>query len=151
MAQNAPHTPYAFDPEALVEFSFTNSDMADVVQHLARLTGWSVFYDPAQVRGKVTIVTPGKVPLAQAIRLVQGVTRPYGHLMQVLTPYHPHPIPFAALLATLTRPPEQRDAVVWRSSNARDPLARVCPCGPQGSNYPLLPFWVDVIVDQRRQ
>ena len=116
-----------FDPDVLVEFHFTNSEVTDVIHHLARLTGWSVFYDPAQVRGKVTIITPGKVPLAQAVRLLQGVTRPYGHAIQVLTPHSPQAVPLAAVLTTLAPPPEQRDAVVWRSSNARGPQSRPTP------------------------
>jgi hypothetical protein len=140
-----------FDPDVLVEFHFTNSEVTDVMRHLARLTGWSVFYDPAQVRGKVTIITPGKVPLAHAVRLLQGVTRPYGHAIQVLTPHSPQAVPLAAVLTTLAPPPEQRDAVVWRSSNARGPQSRPYACEPQGYHTPWSPFWMDVIVDQRRQ
>jgi hypothetical protein len=139
-----------FDPEVPVEFNFTNSEVGDVVRHLVRLTGWSVFYDPAQVRGKVTIITPGKVPLAQAVRLLQGVTRPYAHAIQVLTPHGPQAVPLAAVLTTLLPPPEQRDAVVWRSSNARGPQSRPYSCEPQGYSTPWVPLWMDVIVDQRR-
>jgi hypothetical protein len=134
-----------------VEFNFTNSEIADVVQHLARLTGWSVFYDPAQVRGKVTIIIPGKVSLAHAVRLMQGVTRPYGQAIQVLTPHSPQAVPLAAVLAALLEPPARRDAVVWHSSNASGPQS--CPCaGDQyGSPSPSWPLWMDVIVDQRRR
>jgi hypothetical protein len=150
MAQDTHISPAVFDPDILVEFNFTNRDITDVIHHLAQLTGWSVFYDPAQVRGKVTIITPGKVPLAQAVRLMQGVTRPYSHAIQVLPPHSPHPVPLTAVLATLTPPPEQHDAVVWRSSNVRRPHSHPYPCDQQGSAYPSLPFWVDVIVDHRR-
>jgi hypothetical protein len=139
-----------FDPDVLVEFHFTNSEVTDVIHHLARLTGWSVFYDPAQVRGKVTIITPGKVPLAQAVRLLQGVTRPSAHAIQVLTPHSPQAVPLAAVLTTLVPPPEQRGAVVWRSSNARGPQSRPYSCEPQGYSTPWAPLWMDVIVDQRR-
>lgn len=139
-----------FDPQALVEFNFTDSDVGEVVRHFVQFTGWSVFYDPAQVRGKVTIVTPGKVPLAQAVRLLQGILRTYGQAIQVLTPSSPQPVPLAVALAELSQPPERRDVLVWRSSHARDPQARPCACDQRGSTYPLSLPWIDVIVDQRR-
>jgi hypothetical protein len=151
LAQDTPISPAVFDPDVLVEFNFTNRDITDVIHHLAQLTGWSVFYDPAQVRGKVTIITPGKVPLAQAVRLMQGVTRPYGQAIQVLPPHSPQPVPLTAVLAALNPPPEQRDAVVWRSSNADGTQSHPCSCDQQGNTYPSLPFWVDVIVDHRRR
>jgi hypothetical protein len=135
----------------MVEFNFTHSEIADVIHHLTQLTGWSVFYDPTQVRGKVTIVTPGKVPLAHAVRLLQGVTRPYSHAIQVLTPDSPHAVPLAAVLTALSGSPSQPDAVVWRNSDARGPQSRPYSCEPQYNASPLLPFWVDVLVDQRRR
>jgi hypothetical protein len=151
MAQDTHLSPDVFDPDVLVEFNFINREITDVIHHLAQLTGWSVFYDPVQVGGKITIITPGKVPLAQAVRLMQGVTRPYGHAIQVLPPHSPQPVPLMAALATLIPPPEQRDAVVWCSSNACGPQSRPSRCDQRGSAYPVLPFWVDVIVDHRRR
>jgi type II secretory pathway component GspD/PulD (secretin) len=139
-----------FDPQTLVEFNFTNSDIGDVVRHFVRSTGWSVFYDPAQVRGKVTIVTPGQIPLAQATRLLQGVIRTYGQAIQVLTPNSPQPVPLATALAELFQASERRDVLVWSSSNARDPQSRPCVCDPQGTPYPLGPFGGQVIIDERR-
>ena len=149
MAQDTSVFSSTFAPHAMVEFNFTSSEITDVIHHLTRLTGWSVFYDPTQVYGKVTIVTPGKVPLAHAVRLLQGATRPYSHAIQVLTPYSPHAVPFAAVLTALSHPPPQPDAVVWRNSDARGPQSRPYPCEPQNAS-PLPPLWVDVIVDQRR-
>jgi len=149
-AQDASPSHPDFDPQALVEFNFTNSDISDVVRHFVRSTGWSVFYDPAQVRGKVTIVTPGQIPLAQAVRLLQGVIRTYGQAIQVLTPNSPQPVPLAIALAELSQPAERRDVLVWSSSNARDPQSRPYVCDPQSTIYPLLPFGGHVIVDERR-
>jgi type II secretory pathway component GspD/PulD (secretin) len=151
LAQDAGLSAAVFDADMLVEFNFTHSEITDVIQHLARLTGWSVFYDPAQVRGKVTIITPGKVPLAHAVRLMQGVTRPYGQAIQVLTPHGPQVVPLAAVLATLLQPAAQRDAVVWHSSNASGPQSRPWPCDQYGNASPSWPLWMDVIVDQRRR
>jgi len=151
LAQDTGISPAAFDPEAMVAFSFTNSEITDVIQHLVRLTGWSVFYDPAQVRGKVTIITPGKVPLAHAVRLVQGAVRPYGQAIQVLTPDSPHTVPLAAVLTTLSSAAEQRHAVVWRSTSAGGPASHPCPGDASGSPYPVWPIWMDVIVEPRRR
>jgi type II secretory pathway component GspD/PulD (secretin) len=150
MAQDTSVFSSALAPHDLVEFNFTNSDITDVIHHLTQLTGWSVFYDPTQVRGKITIVTPGKVPLAHAVRLLQGVTRPYSHAIQVLTPNSPQAMPLAAVLTALSHSTPQPDAVVWRNSDARGPQSRPYSCAPQHNASPLLPFWVDVLVDQRR-
>jgi hypothetical protein len=150
MPQDAAPSRHDLDPHALVEFNFTNSDIGEVVHHFVQFTGWPVFYDAALVRGKVTIVTPGKIPLAQAARLLRGVLRTHGQSIQVLTPRHPQPVPLAAVLTELSQPPERRDVLVWRSSNARDPQARPGVCDQRGSTYPLSLPWIDVIVDQRR-
>jgi type II secretory pathway component GspD/PulD (secretin) len=136
------------DLQRLVEFTFTASDISEVIHHLAQLTGWSVFYDPDQVRGKVSIVTPGKIPLEQAIRLVQGATRSYGQAIQVLTPNQPQPVPLAAVLASLSSFPEPPEVIVWRNSNARDPQSPPCTCEQQYGAYPM-PYWFNVIVDER--
>ncbi|HEY7495890.1 MAG TPA: hypothetical protein VIH59_32900 [Candidatus Tectomicrobia bacterium] len=149
-AQDAAPSYPDFDPQALVEFNFTNRDIGDVVRHFVQFTGWSVFYDPAQVRGKVTIVTPGQIPLAQAVHLLQGVLRPYGQAIQVLTPNSPQPVPLLAALAALSQPPARHDILVWRSSNARDPQSAPYMCDPQSPTYPLLPLRGHVIVDERR-
>jgi type II secretory pathway component GspD/PulD (secretin) len=138
------------DLHRLVEFNFIDSDIAKVIHHVVRLTGWSVFYDSARVQGKVTIVTPGKIPLAQALRLVQGVTRRHGHAIQVLPPDSLQPLPLMTALAELSHPPARRNVIVWRNSDARGPQSRADTCDQYNSAYPLPPFWVDVMVDPRR-
>jgi hypothetical protein len=139
-----------FDPQKPVEFHFTASDISEVIQHVVQLTGWAVFYDPDQVHGKVTIVTPGKIPLQQAIRLVQGVMRSYGHAIQVLTPNSPQPVPLATVLASLSSPPEPPEVIVWRNSNVRDPQSPPCTCDQQYGTYPM-PYWFNVIVDEKHR
>ncbi len=137
--------------QALVTFDFRNRDVDDVLQHLARLTGWSMFYDPAQVHGKVTIVTPDKIPLAQAIRLLQRVVGSRQHAVQVLLPAALYPVPLATVLSEYNQSAKRRDVVVWRNSNALGPQSRPYACGPASYSAPLLPYWVDVIVDEKRQ
>lgn len=138
------------DPQQLVDFSFTNSDIAEVLQHVMQLTGWSVFYNPAHVRGTVTILTPGKIPLEQAIRLLQGVVGSFGHAIQVLVPGSQQAVPLAVLMTEAYSPPRRHDTVVWRNSDARGPLSRPYDCNQAYATYPLLPYRLDVIVDTVR-
>lgn len=148
--QNVLLSGHDLDLHRLVEFNFIDSDIAEVIHHVVQLTGWSVFYDSALVQGKVTIVTPGKIPLEQALRLVQSVTRRHGHAIQVLPPGSLQPLPLMTALAELSHPPAQRNVMVWRNSDARSPQSHAYTCDQYNSAYPLPPFWVDVIVDPRR-
>lgn len=150
MAQDTALPSSTLLPDMLVEFHFTNRDITDVMHHLAHIMGWSVFFDPTQMRGKVTIITPGKVSLLHAVRLLQGVTQPYAQAIQGLTPHSPQPVPLATMLEALARPTAQCDVVVWRNSNARGPQSRPYPCDQHSTPSPLLPFGMNVIVDQRR-
>jgi type II secretory pathway component GspD/PulD (secretin) len=138
-------------PQQLVEFNFTNSDIEKVLRHVIQLTGWSVFYDPERVQGKVTILTPGKIPLEQAIRLLQGVVGSAAQTIQVLVPGSQQAVPLATLAAEAYSPHARRDPIVYRNSDARGPLSRPydCNCG-QAQAYPLLPYRLDVIVDTTR-
>lgn len=134
------------ESQRLVEFSFIDSDMTEVLQHVIQLTGWSVFYDPVQVTGKVTLLTPGQIPLEQAIRLLQGIVRSYGYTIHVLPPGSPQPVLLTSLVAEAYRPPARRDVIVWRNSDARGPRSRPYDCDTY-TRSPLLPYGLDVIVD----
>jgi type II secretory pathway component GspD/PulD (secretin) len=139
------------EPQQLVEFSFTNSDIEEVLRHVIQLTGWSVFYDPEQVQGKVTILTPGKIPLEQAMQLLQGVVGSSAQAIQVLVPGSQQAVPLAALTIEAYAPQARRDTVVYRNSDARGPLSRPYDCNcNQAHVYPLLPYRLDVIVDTTR-
>jgi type II secretory pathway component GspD/PulD (secretin) len=142
---------WGLEPQQLVEFSFTNSDIEEVLRHVIQLTGWSVFYDPEQVQGKVTILTPGKIPLEQAIRLLQGVVGSSAQTIQVLVPGSQQAVPLAALEVEAYSSHARRDPIVYRNSDARGPLSRPydCDCS-QAHAYPLLPYRLDVIVDTTR-
>lgn len=148
-SQEVPHTSQGMDLQRPVAFHFTNSSLTTVLHTVAQLTGWSVVYHPTQVPDTVTIITPGDIPLAQALRLVYTVTQPYGQAIQVLMPSASRPIPLTTALATLLQPPERRDVVIWNSANAHDPQTSLTPCDPSGnSQYPIP--GINVIVDERR-
>ena len=129
-----------------VEFRFLDSNIAEVLQALVQLTGWSIFYDPTQVHGRVTILTPGRVPLVQVLRLVYGVLQHYNYSLYVLTPQHSQPVLLETVLAALLTPARQKGEVVWRNADARDPRSRTCPCH-QSAVSPVVPFWVKVRTD----
>jgi hypothetical protein len=145
LPQTTAQSRYGIDPQRLVAFTFVDTEISEVIRHVVQLTGWSIFYDTAQVHGKVTIITPGNIPLHDALRLVHGVLQRHSHAIRVLTPHSPHALPLAAVLADVTQPPAAPDVVVLHNANARGPYSRPYPCDPQ-TTYPWPPYWVDVIV-----
>lgn len=149
-----PQTPspsrYGVDPHKQVAFTFVDTDISEVIRHVVQLTGWSIFYDTAQVHGKVTIVTPGEIPLQDALRLVHGVLQRHSHAIRVLTPHSPQTLPLAAVLAEATQPPAAPDVVVLHNANARGPYSRPYQCDPP-TTYPWPPYWVDVIVNPNKR
>lgn len=52
-------------PETIESFDFPNVEITDVVKAISELTGKNFIIDP-QVRGKVTIVAPSKITVAEA-------------------------------------------------------------------------------------
>ena len=150
LSQDAFPLAWGVEPQQLVEFSFTHSEIKEVLQHVIRLTGWSIFYDPTHVQGNVTILTPGKIPLTQAIRLLQGAVGPFGQAIQVLVPGSQQAVPLAMLATEPYLPHERRDAVVWRNSNARGPQSRPYACNQAYTTYPALPYGLEVIVGTTR-
>ena len=148
--QDTSQSHYGVDPHRLVEFTFVDTDLSEVIRHVVHLTGWSIFYDTAQVPGKVTIITPGTVPLHDALRLLHGVLQHHSHALRVLLPHSPQALPLAAVLAEFAQPSTSPDVVVWRNSNARGPHSRPYACDPQTPTYSVPPYWVDVIVDQNK-
>ncbi|GIX46248.1 MAG: hypothetical protein KatS3mg131_0459 [Candidatus Tectimicrobiota bacterium] len=124
-----------------VAFRFHEAAVREVVDRLAQLTGWAFFYDPASVQGNVTIATPEKIPLLQALRLLHGIMAARGAMLFVLPPDSPQPVPLSQLLASVSTPPASRPAVVLRNTNARGPQSRPYACTPV--LYPV-PLWVSV-------
>ena len=61
-------------PETIESFDFPNADVADIVKAISELTGRNFLLDPG-VRGKVTIIAPSKITVAEAYKMFLSADR----------------------------------------------------------------------------
>ena len=54
-------------PDLIESFDYPNADIADVIKAISELTGKNFIVDP-QVRGKITIIAPSQITVAEAYR-----------------------------------------------------------------------------------
>lgn len=54
-------------PDLIESFDYPNADIADVIKAISELTGRNFIVDP-QVRGKITIIAPSQITVAEAYR-----------------------------------------------------------------------------------
>ena len=54
-------------PDLIESFDYPNADIADVIKAIGELTGKNFIVDP-QVRGKITIIAPSQITVAEAYR-----------------------------------------------------------------------------------
>ena len=83
-ARPAPPVPGAPAPgpgaaveDGLVQLDFNDVELSVVIDTIARLTGRNFIYDD-RVRGRVTIVSPTKIPIAQAYAVFESVLQVKG-------------------------------------------------------------------------
>src|SRR5918993_40149 len=60
-------------------FTFQNEDIKTVIAEVARLTRTPFLFDPARVKGMVTLLVPGDVTPAQAFDLLQSALALHGY------------------------------------------------------------------------
>ncbi len=60
---------WATPSEAL---SFENTDIQTVIKHVGRLTGITFLFDPEQVKGKISLLSPKSVSPAEALELLKS-------------------------------------------------------------------------------
>jgi general secretion pathway protein D len=65
------------NPDDLVQLDFNDVELPVVIDTIARLTGTNFIYDD-RVRGRVTIVSPTKIPVAQAYAVFESVLQVKG-------------------------------------------------------------------------
>ena len=53
-------------------FSFDNADLQTVIKQVSEFTGITFLFDPEQVKGKITLLSPTKVSPAEALQLLQS-------------------------------------------------------------------------------
>jgi type II secretory pathway component GspD/PulD (secretin) len=140
---------WAIDLGQQVEFHFTDGELASVLKRVSQLTGGSMVYVPTQVVDHVTVITPGEIPLIDALRLVQEALTLHGHAIFVLVPGQAQTISLGAAIDELSFPTASRKSIVLRNTNARRPRSRPCDCG---ADYPplVLPYQPEVIIELER-
>ena len=65
-------------PETIESFDFPNADIADIVKAISELTGRNFMLDPG-VRGKVTIIAPSKITVAEAYKMFLSALAIHGY------------------------------------------------------------------------
>lgn len=53
-------------------FDFENVEVSTVVKHVGRLTGITFLFDPEQVKGKITVLSPKSVSPDEALELLKS-------------------------------------------------------------------------------
>jgi type II secretory pathway component GspD/PulD (secretin) len=60
-------------------FVFEDAEVSTVVKHVSRLTGITFLFDPAQVKGKITVLAPGSVSATEALELLTAALAVHGY------------------------------------------------------------------------
>jgi general secretion pathway protein D len=61
--------------------SFENDDISTVVKQVAGLTGITFLFDPEQVRGKITLLSPKRVSPTEALDLLRSALALHGYAL----------------------------------------------------------------------
>jgi len=73
-------TPAEAQPAApSVMLSFENADIQTVIKAVSSLMGITFLYDPEQVRGKITLLSPKSISPAQALELLSSALALHGY------------------------------------------------------------------------
>jgi general secretion pathway protein D len=60
-------------------FAFENAEVSTVVKHVGQLTGITFLFDPEQVKGKITLLSPTSVSPAEALELLKSALAVHGY------------------------------------------------------------------------
>lgn len=60
-------------------FAFENADISIVIEEVTRRTGTTFLFDPARVKGKITVLAAGEVTPAQALELLRSALALHGY------------------------------------------------------------------------
>lgn len=67
------------EEEALVSLHFEGVELATVIKYISEVTGKVVLFDPGRVKGKVTVIAPGKIPKEQLWPLFESILEVQGY------------------------------------------------------------------------
>jgi general secretion pathway protein D len=60
-------------------FGFENAEISTVVKHVGGLTGLTFLFDPEQIKGRITVLSPKSVSPAEALALLQSALALHGY------------------------------------------------------------------------
>lgn len=60
-------------------FAFENAEVSTVVKHVGQLTGITFLFDPEQVKGRITVLSPKSVSPAEALELLKSALALHGY------------------------------------------------------------------------
>lgn len=93
-------------PETIDSFDFPNADIQDIVKAISELTGKNFIIDPG-VRGKITIIAPSKISVAEAYKAFLSALAINGYAI----------VPSGNFLKIRTARNAQRDGIETYSGN----------------------------------
>lgn len=64
-----------------IAFTFENTDIQTVIKKVGEFTGATFLFDPEQVKGKITLLSPKKVSPEEALKLLQSALALHGYTL----------------------------------------------------------------------
>jgi general secretion pathway protein D len=71
--------PAPVQPAPAEPLSFENAELSTVVKHIGGLTGLTFLFDPDQVKGRITVLSPKSVSPAEALELLKSALALHGY------------------------------------------------------------------------
>jgi general secretion pathway protein D len=123
------------DPQS--RLAFKDADIQTVIEEVGRLTGTTFLFDPARVKGKITVLAVGEATATQTLDLLRSVLAVHGYVLVArpegmwILPAQPTGAPVVVRVVRLT----YVDAadVAWTLSWAAPPGVRIVPFHPTNS------------------
>jgi general secretion pathway protein D len=81
LAASLPSSPPRVAWAEEVPFTFENAEVHTVIKKASELTGMTFLFDPEQVKGKITILSPKKVSPEEALQLLQSALALRGYTL----------------------------------------------------------------------
>jgi general secretion pathway protein D len=134
-------------------FSFENADIQAVINHVAGLTGITFIFDPEQVKGTITVLSPKGVSPAVAVKLLESALALHGYSLlsrpegMLIVPVE-HVAPKATTVKVIRLNYAWADELAYTLSWVAPPWVRIVPHIPTNSliiSGP--PAMVDELVD----
>lgn len=116
-----------------VAFTFENEDIQTVIKKVGELTETTFLFDPEQVKGKITLLSPKKVSPEEALKLLQSALALHGYtLLKKEGGTWIVPAEKVAQLATIIEVVPLKYA---RADEVADTLSRLAPPGVRIAPY----------------